>query len=110
MPIKNVDELHDFINTKLREHNVAEIERDTEVLWFVAMFEARVVVSDYSMKDIASMLQEGTAKIDDEYVDNWLVSLYESYETEDEAEQDIVRHIGYMYNINELSIDSADDE
>lgn len=105
--LKTIDDLKQYINITLSAFNKSDDEID--VHWFVAMFEARQL-NELSLKDIASVLLEGTKKIDDEYVVEWLESFYSDVpELEDELKeyideegdpnQPIVSHICHMYNI-----------
>ena len=57
--------------------NVKDKEvNDENVLWFIAMQEAKILFDSCSTKDIAGMLLLGTPPIDKEYVDGWLDTLF----------------------------------
>lgn len=103
--LTTAEELKQFV----AEH-LSEEDRDFNVYWFVALFEARSLLDSCSTKDIASMLMGGCPKIDDEYVVNFLETLYSELEglTPEEVEryidengdpnQPIIDHIEYVFN------------
>lgn len=103
--LTTAEELKQFV----AEH-LSEEDRDFDVHWFVATYEARSLLDSCTTKDIASMLMGGCRKIDDEYVVNFLETLYSDLEglTDQEVEeyiaesgdpnQPIINHIEYMFN------------
>lgn len=74
--IKTVDELRAFMTAT----SIKEVVSHADIIWFVCLYNARVVSEAYSLKDIAAMFSEGVAKIDTMHdVQEFLNSLYEEF-------------------------------
>lgn len=92
--IRNTEQLRSFMES-VKHKEVS----DNDLTWFVAYFNASMILDAYDTKDLAAMLQEGIPATTLDSVQPFLDTFYEDYDTSHHYLEGLrlVRFIYYFY-------------